>query len=419
MRYTAGAVDPQQLGQLYRAHSGAILARIIRLTGGDFSLAEEAVQDAFSAALMQWPVGGVPEYPRAWLARAARNKAIDRLRHKTRFEAPLPEEELAALSGEPADDQLESETLDDQLRLIFTCCHPALAPEAQVALTLRTLCGLTTDEIARAFLVEPSAMAQRLVRAQQKIKLAKIPYIVPERKDLDERLEAVLSVVYLVFNEGYAATTGDTLLRRELCGEALRLGFLLERSLPERPEPWALTALMLLHDSRSAARFDAAGDVVLLEDQDRTRWQREQIEAGLTRIERALRAGLTSTYAIQAAIAALHARAPTARDTDWPQIALLYAELMRRAPTPVVALNHAAAVGMAKGPTEGLALLEHLAQDPAMQNYHLFYAARADLQRRAGQHGAARSDYARALELVRNEPERRFLERRLGAPVVK
>ncbi|HKP56109.1 MAG TPA: sigma-70 family RNA polymerase sigma factor [Polyangiales bacterium] len=404
-------MDPLQLGQLYRTHSGAILARIIRLAGGDFGLAEEAVQDAFSAALTQWPKDGMPEYPRAWLARTARNKAIDRLRRRARFEAPLPEEELAALSGDAVDDPPEAEAIDDQLRLIFTCCHPALAAEAQVALTLRTLCGLTTDEIARAFLVEPATMAQRLVRAQQKIKLAKIPYVVPE--DLDERLEAVLSVVYLVFNEGYAATTGDTLLRRELCGEALRLGFLLERLLPERPEPWALLGLMLLHDSRSAARFDAAGDVVLLEEQERARWDREQIEAGLSRIERALRARLTSTYAIQGAIAALHARAATARETDWPQIALLYAELMRRAPSPVIALNHAAAMGMAEGPARGLELLERLAEDAAMQSYHLFFAARADLHRRAGQNAEARADYARALELVRNEPERRFLERRL------
>ncbi|HKU37592.1 MAG TPA: sigma-70 family RNA polymerase sigma factor [Polyangiales bacterium] len=409
MGYTRAVVNSEQLGQLYRTHSGAILARIIRLAGGDFALAEEAVQDAFSAALLQWPADGVPEYPRAWLARTAHNKAIDRIRRQSRFEAPLPAEELAADSGGEPD----PDAIDDQLRLIFTCCHPALAAEAQVALTLRTLCGLTTDEIARAFLVEPATMAQRLVRAQQKIKLAKIPYVVPERDELAERVEAVLSVVYLVFNEGYAATAGDTLLRRELCGEALRLGYLLERLLPERVEISALLALMLLHDSRSETRFDAAGELVLLEEQDRSRWNREQIEAGLQRVERALATGVAPAYAIQAAIAALHARAATAAETDWPQIALLYAELMRRAPSPVVALNHAAAVGMAHGAEAGLALLDELRGEPVMQGYHLYFAARADLLRRAGRAGDAKREYQRALELVRTGPEKRFLERRL------
>jgi RNA polymerase sigma-70 factor (ECF subfamily) len=397
-------------------HSGAIVARVIRLAGGDFGLAEEAVQDAFSAALVQWPIEGVPAQPRAWLARTARNKAVDRLRRQARFEVGLAADSQgpAADSGDADDDAMDANAIDDQLRLIFTCCHPTLNLEAQVALTLRTLCGLTTEEIARAFLVEPVTMAQRLVRAKNKIKLAGIPYVVPAREELDERLDAVLSVVYLVFNEGYAATSGDALLRDELCGEAIRLGRLLERLMPDRPEPMALLALMLLHDSRSAARFDVQGDVVLLDDQDRSRWNRAQIAEALPRLEAALRAGLVSAYAIQAAIAALHARAAAPRDTDWQQIALLYEELLRRTATPVVALNHAAAVGMAQGPEQGLALLDGLAGDAAMQSHHLYFAARADLLRRAGRSREAHADYARALELVRNEPERRYLAKRLA-----
>jgi len=398
-------------------HSGAIVARVIRLAGGDFGLAEEAVQDAFSAALVQWPLEGVPAQPRAWLARTARNKAIDRLRRQARFEVKLGDDapDLAADSGEAYAE--DANAIDDQLRLIFTCCHPALNLEAQVALTLRTLCGLTTDEIARAFLVEPVTMAQRLVRAKTKIKVAAIPYIVPGREELDERLEAVLAVVYLVFNEGYAATTGDTLLRGELCGEAIRLGRLIERLMPDRPEPLALVALMLLHDSRSAARFDLEGDVVLLEDQDRSRWNHAQIAEALPRLESALRAGVASSFAIQAAIAALHARARTAAETDWQQIALLYEELLRRSATPVVALNHAAALGMAEGPARGLELLDQLASDAAMQSYHLYFAARADLLRRAGRFHEAQASYAQALTLVRNEPERRYLAKRLAEMV--
>jgi RNA polymerase sigma-70 factor, ECF subfamily len=410
------SVDSQAIGQLYRMHSGAITARLIRLVNGDFGLAEEAVQDAFSAAVAQWPVDGPPDNPRAWLARTAHNKAVDRLRRRARFETTLEPEvvdALAALSGEP-EPAAEVTEIDDYLRLIFTCCHPALAIEAQVALTLRTLCGLTTDEIARAFLVEPVAMAQRLVRAKNKIKLAKIPYVVPERAELDERLDAVLAVVYLVFGEGYAATSGELLLRSDLCGEAIRLGRLLVQLMPDRGEPRVLLSLMLLHDSRSAARVDANGELVLLEDQDRRRWNQSQIDEGVGLLERALLGGVKSPYAIQAAIAALHAQAETAADTDWPQIAMLYAELSRREGTPVIALNHAAAVAMADGPEKGLELLDALAADSTMQNYHLYFAARADLLRRAGRCDAAKQAYEEALKRAGNEPERRYLAKRLA-----
>jgi RNA polymerase sigma-70 factor (ECF subfamily) len=410
------AVDSSAIGQLYREHSGAITARLIRVVGGDFGLAEEAVQDAFSAALVQWPTDGMPDYPRAWLARTAHNKAVDRLRRRAKFETaidPDTVEALAALSGEP-ETAMEVTEIDDYLRLIFTCCHPALAVEAQVALTLRTLCGLTTDEIARAFLVEPATMAQRLVRAKNKIKIAKIPYVVPARAELDERLDAALSVVYLVFGEGYAATSGGQLLRNDLCTEAIRLGRLLVQLMPEHAEPLVLLSLMLLHDSRSAARVDAQGELVLLEDQDRTRWNQAQINEGVGLLHRALLAGVKSPYAIQAAIAALHSQAETATATDWPQIAGLYAELLRREGTPVIALNHAAAVAMAEGPARGLELLDALAADATMQSYHLYFAARADLLRRAGRRDEARAAYLEAHRLVGNEPERRYLAKRLA-----
>ncbi|HSU38349.1 MAG TPA: DUF6596 domain-containing protein, partial [Polyangiaceae bacterium] len=347
---------------------------MIRILGGDFSLAEEVVQEAFEAALAEWPASGAPRNERAWLYATARHKAIDKLRRRARFETPLDESaELAALVAAPDDESARSGD-DDLLRLIFTCCHPALALEAQVALTLRTLCGLTTDEIARAFLVEPKTMAQRLVRAQNKIHVAKIPYVVPERAELGERLDAVLGVVYLVFNEGYAATAGDALIRHELCREAIRMGRLVERLMPDRAEPVALVALMLLHDARRDTRIDSAGELVLLEDQDRSRWDRAEIAEGLERVERALRLGGPTPYAIQAAIAALHARAPRAEDTDWRQIALLYAELVRVAPTPVVRLNRAVAVAMHEGAERGLELLRELADEPDLRAHHLFFA---------------------------------------------
>ena len=358
--------------------------------------------------------------PRAWLLRIAQHKAIDRLRKQSRFEAPHHQHDaatLAAISGETDSEHAMTgldTPLDDYLRLIFTCCHPALRSEAQVALTLRTLCGLTTEEIARAFLVEPATMAQRLTRAKHKIRVARIPYEVPERAELDERLDAVLSVVYLVFSEGYAATTGDALVRAELCGEALRIGRLLVHLLPEQSEPWALLALMLLHDSRRSARQTADGELVLLEDQDRRLWNRAQIDEGLACLDRALALGGSSPYTLQAAIAALHARAASAEQTDWAQIAALYAALHARTHNAVVALNHAAAVAMADGPEHGLALLDALAAEPALTGYHLFYAARADLLRRAGRTEQAARDYREALRLVGNEPERRFLHKRLS-----
>lgn len=387
---------------------------MIRIFSGNFDLAEEVVHEAFAAALEQWPREGVPEHPRAWLLRTAEHKAIDRLRRRARFEAPLDDEAVAALPAPSVDLDAPAASDDDYLRLVFTCCHPALAIEAQVALTLRTLCGLTTDEIARAFLTPPATMAQRLVRAKNKIRVAKIPYSVPAREELDERLDAVLAVVYLVFSEGYAATAGDTLVRRELSSEAIRVGRLLERLMPDRAEPVALLALMLLHDARRDTRVDANGDIVLLEEQDRTRWDRVQIAEGLERVARALSMAPASQYAIQAAIAALHARAWRASETDWPQIAALYALLRRSHDTPVIALNHAAAVAMAEGAERGLMLLDALANQREMKGYHLYFAARADLLRRLGRLAEARVEYEQALALVVNDAERRFLRRRIA-----
>jgi RNA polymerase sigma-70 factor (ECF subfamily) len=399
--------------QIYREESGRILATLIRLLG-DFDLAEEAVQEAFAAALVQWPGEGVPAHPRAWLVSAGRNKAVDLLRRRARFEAKREElTRLNALAEQVAEMPEETMLKDDRLRLIFTCCHPALAREAQVPLTLRTLCGLSTEEIARAFLVPLPTMAQRLVRAKQKIRDAGIPYRIPGDDELAERLEAVLLIVYLVFNEGYNATAGDALVRRELCGEAIRLGRLLHALMPGEAEAQALLALMLLHDSRRDARMDASGEIVLLDEQDRTRWHGDQIAEGLELVEPALARGARGPYALQAAIAALHAQAKCAEGTDWHQISVLYELLLKIQPSPVVELNHAVAVAMGYGLPEGLQMLNDLEERDALPGYYLLPAARADLLRRMGRWPEAEQAYQHALSLVGNGAERRFLRGRL------
>jgi RNA polymerase sigma-70 factor (ECF subfamily) len=397
---------------LYREERPRALATLIRLLG-DFDLAEEALQEAFAAALERWPAEGVPRNPCAWLVSAGRNKAIDRLRREKSFAAKR--DELAYLSeGTVAPPDIPEDPFpDDLLRLIFTCCHPALALEAQVALTLKTLCGLAVDEIARAFLVSPATMAQRLVRAKGKIRAARIPYEVPGSERLGERLDGVLRVVYLVFNEGYAATSGAALVRRELCSEAIRIGHLLRTLLPAEGEVAGLLALMLLQDSRRAARVDPRGELVTLEEQDRSLWDREQIADGQAAAEEALRRGGAGFYALQAAIAALHAQAPRPGETDWPQIAALYALLLRLHPSPIVALNHAAAVAMAERLERGLRLIEQLEAGGELASFHLLPAAKADILRRLGRSAEAAAAYERALQLVTQDAERRYLERRL------
>jgi RNA polymerase sigma-70 factor (ECF subfamily) len=410
----AAARGREQVEAVYRTDSRRVLATLIRLLG-DFDLAEEALHEAFAAAIEQWPRDGTPANPRAWLVSAGRFKAIDALRRRARFDASLTElaERLDADAQDPGaggGDDVELE--DDRLRLIFTCCHPALAPDAQVALTLREVCGLTTEEIARAFLVAAPTVAQRIVRAKAKIRDARIPYQVPSRAELPDRLDSVLHVIYLVFNEGYFASSGTSLTRHDLSGEAIRLGRLLVEWLPEA-EAVGLLALMLLHESRRAARTSPDGDVVLLDAQDRARWSREQIAEGAALVERALSSRRIGPYTLQAAIAAVHAKAPSAAATDWAEIVTLYDVLVRADPSPVVELNRAAAVAMRDGPAAGLALIDAILARGDLEDYQLAHSARADLYRRLGRTAEARAAYRRALSLTRQEPERRLLERRL------
>jgi RNA polymerase sigma-70 factor (ECF subfamily) len=396
---------------VYHTESRRVLATLIRLLG-DFDLAEEALHDAFAAALERWPREGVPAHPRAWLVSAGRFRAIDTLRRRARFDARLAliAEHLGAhQSATEWDDGVE----DDQLRLIFTCCHPALSPDARVALTLREVCGLTTEEIARAFFTGAPTLAQRIVRAKAKIRDARIPYQIPARAELPERLDSVLHVVYLVFTEGYAATSGDQLTRPGISAEAIRLGRLLLELLPE-PEVMGMLALMLLHESRRPARASAEGELVLLADQDRSLWSQPLIAEGCALVEKALRSRRFGPYAVQAAIAAVHAEAPSAEVTDWAQIVGLYDVLVRADPSPVVRLNRAVAVAMRDGPAAGLTLVDELLARGELAEYHLAHSARAGLCRRLGLHAEARASYERALALARQEPERRFLARRLA-----
>ena len=403
----------EMLDTLYRSESRRILATLIRLLG-DFDLAEEALHDAFRAALEQWPRDGVPANPRAWLVSAGRFKAIDTLRRRVRFDASLATlvrsldrdtSDVTALGG----DGLE----DDRLRLIFTCCHPALPADARMALTLREVCGLTTEEIARAFLTAPPTLAQRIVRAKAKIRDARIPYQVPSRAELPARLDTVLHVIYLVFNEGYSASSGESLTRPDLSGEAIRLGRLLAELLPE-PEVLGLLALMLLHESRRAARTSPEGELIRLEDQDRSLWNREQKAEGVALVERALSSNRYGPYTLQAAIAAVHAAAPNVAATDWAQIVALYDRLAQATPSPVIELNRAVAVAMRDGPLAGLTLIDAILARGDLADYHLAHAARADMCRRLGRTAEARASYERALGLTQQEPERRFLEQQLG-----
>lgn len=421
----AARQDPEVVRErvegVYRAEGRRVFATLIRLLG-DFDLAEEGLHDAFMAALEQWPKEGIPSNPRAWLVSAGRFKAIDRLRRRSRFDAAVAEKtedggetrDVGSHETEWNDEGLNDEGLeDDRLRLIFTCCHPALQADARVALTLREVCGLTTEEIARAFLTAPPTLAQRIVRAKAKIREARVPYQVPAAAELPERLDTALHVVYLVFNEGYSASSGATVTRADLSGEAIRLGRLLLELLPE-PEVMGLLALMLLQESRRTARTSPSGDLVLLEEQDRSQWNREHIAEGLALAQRALASGRVGAYTVQAAIAAVHAGAATASATDWARIVALYDLLARAEPSPVVELNRAVAVAMRDGPAAGLALIDAILERGELAEYHLAHSARADLCRRLGRVAEARNSYERALGLTRQEPERRFLARRLA-----
>ncbi|MFC3285876.1 RNA polymerase sigma factor [Litchfieldella rifensis] len=403
----------EKVAAIYRDDSRRVLATLIRLLG-DFELAEEALHDAFAAAVTQWPREGMPANPRAWLVSAGRFKAIDSLRRQTRYDASVAElaNQLEIDSATPPDWD-EASVADDHLRLIFTCCHPALPADAQVALTLREVCGLTTEEIARAFLSRASTLAQRIVRAKAKIRDARIPYQLPSAEELPERLDAVLRVIYLVFNEGYSASSGDSVTRADLSSEAIRLGRLMHELLPE-PEALGLLALMLLHESRRTARASATGELILLDEQDRALWDRALIAEGASLVEQALRSRRFGPYTLQAAIAAVHAEAPSAEMTDWEQIVGLYDVLARVEPSPVIALNRAVAVAMRDGPDAGLALIDTLLSQGELADYHPAHAARADLCRRLDKRAEARAAYRRALELAQQVPERRFLEQRLA-----